>query len=108
MKTIINTIQISMAAILCFQIIGHFSPAFADEKPMAAPPAIKMTVPPAIVPETTKVLIIRGFQMDQITVITCTENALPVSFSIIKKEKSMKERRGSYGISICKTPREIK
>ena len=96
MKTITNTIRLSVTAILCSQIIGLFSPALADEKPMPAPPAIKMTVPPAIAlappsasaMETTKVLIIRGLQMDQITGITCTENALPVSFSIVKKEKS--------------------
>ena len=88
MKTITNTIILFVTAIGCFGMISHRGPAFADEKPMAAPPAIKMTVPSAIAPVTTKSLIIRGLQMDQITAITCTENAQAVSFSIIKKEKS--------------------
>lgn len=94
MRTITNTIILFVTAIWCFCIIAHFGPAFADEKPMAAPPAIKMTVPPAIAPpsaiapETTKTLIIRGLQLEQITAITCMESAQPISFSIARKEKS--------------------
>lgn len=47
-----------------------------------------MTIPSAIAPTVTKSLIIRGLQLDQITAIACAEDMTPISFRIVKKEKS--------------------
>ena len=83
-----NTHSLAVIAMSCLQIAGGFGAAFAEEKPPTTPPAIKMTIPSAIDPATTKSLIIRGLQLDQITAIACVEDMTPISLGIVKKEKS--------------------
>ena len=83
-----NAHSLTVIAILCLQIAGNFGAALAEEKQPTTPPAIKMTIPSAIDPATTKSLIIRGLQLDQITAIACAEDKTPISFAIVKKEKS--------------------
>jgi hypothetical protein len=80
--------SLAVIAMLCSQFGGELGSAFAEEKPATTPPAIKMTIPSAIDPTTTKSLIIRGLQLDQITAIGCTEDTMPISFGIVRKEKS--------------------
>jgi len=82
-----NIHSLTVFAMLCLQIAGNFGAALAEEKPPTTPPAIKMTIPSAIDPATTKSLIIRGLQLDQITAIACAEMT-PIAFAIVKKEKS--------------------
>lgn len=81
-------LNLTVIAVLCIRITGDFGSAFAEEKPPTAPPAIKMTIPSAIDPTATKSLIIRGLQLDQITAIACAEDMTPISFGIVRKEKS--------------------
>jgi hypothetical protein len=83
-----NVHSLAVIAMLCLQIAGNFGSAFSEEKPPTMPPAIKMTIPSAIEPTTTKSLIIRGLQLDQITAIACTEDVTPISLGIVRKEKS--------------------
>jgi hypothetical protein len=83
-----NVHSLTVIAILCIRITGDFASAVVEEKPPTTPPAIKMTIPPAIDPTTTKSLIIRGLQLDQITAIACAEDTTPIPFGIVKKEKS--------------------
>jgi hypothetical protein len=83
-----NIYSLTVIAMLCIQIAGALTATLADEKPPTTPPAIKMTIPSAIDPATTKSLIIRGLQLDQITAIACAEDMTPISFGIVKKEKS--------------------
>lgn len=88
MSRLPNVHSLAVIAMLCLQIACNFGSAFAEEKPPTTPPAIKMTIPSAIDPTTTKSLIIRGLQLDQITAIACVEDTTPISFGIVKKEKS--------------------
>lgn len=88
MSRLSNVCSLNVIAVLCIRIAGDFGSAFAEEKPPTTPPAIKMTIPSAIDPTVTKSLVIRGLQLDQITAITCTEDMTPISFGIVRKEKS--------------------